>query len=74
MTEESKTVLRGDKCADIITAIRDLYDVPLEQATDIFYQSDTCQLIEDGIADLNCRSAKYLAQCVWDEYQESKPE
>ena len=28
------------------------------------------ELIEDGIADLHCRSDKYLATIIWDEYQE----
>lgn len=71
MTEESKIVLRGDKSADIIESITDMYGVPLEQSTDIFYNSETSVLIEEGIADLHCRSARYLAQCVWDEYTES---
>jgi len=71
MTEESNTIFRGDKCADIILAIHDLYRVSLEKATDIFYQSQTSDMIEEGVADLHCRSPKYLAQCVWDESQES---
>lgn len=70
MTEESSIVLRGDKCADIIRCISELYKVSLEQATDIYYSSETSQLIEEGVADLHCRSDKYLAQCVWDEYCE----
>lgn len=70
MTKESKTVLRSDKFAKIIMAICELYGITLEKATDIFYNSDTSVLIEEGIADLHCRSEKYLAQCVWDEYTE----
>ena len=71
MTEESKTVLRGDKCADIIQCISSMFNVSLEQAADIFYNSDTSVLIEEGVADLHCRSSRYLAQCVWDEYTET---
>ena len=70
MTQESKTVLRGDKCANIIECISVIYKVTLEKATDIFYTSETAKLIEDGIADLHCRSDSYLAQCIWDEYTE----
>ncbi len=73
MTEESKIVLRGDKSAEIIQCISEKYSVSLEQATDIFYNSETSVLIEEGIADLHCRSSRYLAQCVWDEYQEHAP-
>lgn len=68
MTEESKTVLRGDKCANIIQNISTVYGVTIEKATDIFYNSDTSVLIEEGVADLHCRSDRYLAQCVWEEY------
>ncbi len=70
MTQESITVLRGEKVAKIIESISNLYSVSLDEASDIYYNSDTSILIEEGIADLHCRSEKYLAQCVWDEYQE----
>lgn len=32
------------------------------------------EMIEEGIADLQCRSDKYLASIIWDEFQESKGE
>lgn len=72
MTEESRTVLRGDKCANIIRSISDIYGVSLIQATDIFYNSETSELIEEGVAGLHCRSDRYLARCVWDEYSETR--
>lgn len=37
----------------------------------MYYQSDASELIEDGVADLQCRSDKYLATLIWDEHQES---
>jgi hypothetical protein len=49
-----------------------MFAVPLEQATDIFYSSETASMIEEGIADLHCRSDRYLAGEVWREYQETK--
>lgn len=70
MTQESITVLRGEKIAKIIENISSRYTISLEEAADIYYNSDTSILIEEGIADLHCRSEKYLAQCVWDEYNE----
>lgn len=72
MTEESKTVLRGNKCANIILSLCELYDITMEKATDIFYKSETSKLIEDKVADLHCRSEKYLASLVWDEYNENQ--
>lgn len=71
MKDETTTIYRGDKAAEVIQSINELYSIPLEEAADIYYQSDTAELIDEGIADLHCRSAKYLAQCVWDEFQES---
>lgn len=70
MTEESNTVLRGNKCANIILSICDMFGLNIDQATDIFYESDTSTLIEDGVADLQCRSDKYLATLIWEEYNE----
>ena len=71
MTEESRLALQAGKSANIIRSICDLYDLSIQEATDIFYQSDTSELIEEGIADLQCRSDKYLASIIWEEYQES---
>ncbi len=70
MTQESLTILRGEKIANVIEQICLLYSVPLDTAADIYYNSETSNLIEEGVADLHCRSEKYLAQCVWDEHQE----
>ena len=41
----------------------------LNEATDIYYNSETANLIEEGVADLHCRSDKYLAEEVWLEHQ-----
>jgi len=70
MTEESKLVFRGNKCAGIILSMCEIFGISLQEATDIYYKSDTATLIEDGVADLQCRSNKYLATLVWDEYKE----
>lgn len=70
MTDESKMAMRAAKCAHIIMDLRELYGVSLQDATDMFYQSETAKLIEDGVADLQCRSDKYLASLVWEEHQE----
>lgn len=71
MTTESKTSLRAQKCANIIMSLCDLYDISPQEATDIFYKSELIRLIEDGVADLQCRSDKYLATLIWDDYIDS---
>lgn len=68
MTEE-RLYFQAQKSADVIKSIHELYGVSLEEAADIYYRSDTSSLIEEGISDLHCRSEKYLASLVWDEYQ-----
>ena len=67
---ETDLVLRANKNANIIMALCELHGISTQQATDIYYDSETSSLIEDGVADLQCRSDKYLATLVWDEYQE----
>ena len=71
MSEESKQVLRSSQCARIIVCISEMYNVSLDKATDIYYSSETANMIEDGVADLHCRSDKYLAGEVWREFQEN---
>lgn len=55
------------KFARIISEISKMYNVSLDDAMDMFYNSETMQLLEEGVADLHCRSEKYLAEEVWRE-------
>lgn len=72
MNDESKQILRSAQCARVIMCISDLYGISLDEATDIYYKSETSNLIEEGVADLHCRSDKYLAGEVWREYMNSQ--
>ena len=72
MSEEGKQVLRGAQCARIIVCISEMFGVSFDDATDIYYRSETSNMIEEGVADLHCRSDKYLAEEVWREFQEQK--
>lgn len=72
MNEDSKQIMRSAQCARIITCISEMFGVSLNKATDIYYNSETANMIEEGVADLHCRSDKYLAEEIWNEYQESK--
>ena len=55
------------KYARIIAAISELHGVSLEESMDIFYKSSLLPLIEEGVADLHCRSDHYLAEEIWRE-------
>ncbi len=72
MNDESKQILRSSQCARIIICISEMFNVSLDNAAEIFYNSETASMVEDGISDLHCRSDRYLAGEVWREYQESK--
>lgn len=61
--DDKQTILQA-KYARIIKGIADKLKIPLEDAMDRFYHSQTFQLIDHGIADLHCRSDIYLI----DEY------
>ena len=71
MSEEGLQIIKSEQSSRIIVAICDMYGISLEDATDIYYCSQTAAMIEDGIADLHCRSDKYLAEEVWREYKEN---
>ena len=70
MSDESKLALRSAKIARIIENISQMFNVSLQEATDIYYNSETANLIDEGVADLHCRSEKYLAEEVWLEHQD----
>lgn len=74
MTDESKIALRANKIAEIIMSLRNMFNLSLQKASDMYYMSKTADLIEDGVADLQCRSNKYLATLVWEEFQETGKE
>ena len=70
MSEETIQIMKSAQNARIIANLSEMYGVSLEEATDIYYGSETANMIEDGVAELHCRSDKYLAEEVWREYQE----
>ncbi|WP_297057333.1 hypothetical protein [uncultured Duncaniella sp.] len=69
MTEESKLAFQANKSANIIKSLCHLYGISIQDATDLYYQSDTSVLIEEGVSDLHCRSDNYLATIIWDEHK-----
>lgn len=64
---EAYHAILGAKYARIIEEMSRMYHITMEEAMDRFYSSDTLQLMEEGVADLHCRSDKYLAEEIWNE-------
>ena len=64
---EAYHAILGAKYARIIEEMSKMYHITMEEAMDRFYSSDTLQLMEEGVADLHCRSDKYLAEEISNE-------
>lgn len=72
MSNSMNPTLRSMQYARIIQCLAEINHIPMEEATDIFYNSETFKLIDEGVADLHCRSDRYLAGEIWAEYNEDK--
>ncbi|MBO4984237.1 MAG: DUF3791 domain-containing protein [Bacteroides sp.] len=62
-------IIKQLKYARIINAFAEQAGIPLSQAMDMFYHSITFQLLQEGIADLHCRSDLYLVDELKREFQ-----
>ena len=62
--DEGKQIILQMKYARIIEAMAHIAGISRESAMDVFYNSELMQLIQDGVADLHCRSDLYLAEEV----------
>ncbi len=65
--DEGYYAILDAKYARIIEAISRLHHISLDDAMEMFYNSDIQQLMSEGVADLHCRSDLYLAEEVWNE-------
>ena len=58
--EANKTILQM-KYARIVSIFAEQTGITLEDALDFFYTSSIYQMMNEGIADMHCRSDGYLA-------------
>ena len=58
---EANRIILDMKYARIIELLSQNLNVSREDAMDIFYNSPLFELIDNGVADLHCRSDQYLA-------------
>ncbi len=65
LSERAREVVMNAKCARIIECLSAEHGLTLDEATDMFYSSVTCDLINEGVAELHCRSDRYLSDEVW---------
>lgn len=59
--DKSTRILRDMKYGRIIELISEKLQISVEEAMDMLYSSPLFEIIDDGTADLICRSDIYLA-------------
>lgn len=69
--EDSKNIIIQAKNARIIAILSTKFGGSIDKAMDVFFNSVTAQMIQDGVADLHCRSDNYLAEEIYREYTET---
>lgn len=65
-------VLLQKKYARIVTLLAERLSVTTIRALEVFYHSDTYELMREGVADMHCRSELYLVDEIIDELQDVK--
>lgn len=58
---DGRQVILQMKYARIIKLISEKMNIPIMEAMDLFYGSQTFELIQNGVADMHCFSDIYLA-------------
>lgn len=71
--DKATRILRDMKYSRIIGLIAEKQGIPLEQAMDMLYTSPLFEVIDDGTADLICRSDLYLAGEIIRMHASSNP-
>lgn len=67
--QADKTLLQM-KYARVVAMFAEQQIIPMEDALDFFYHSETYQELREGIADLHCRSDQYVADELAAEYHD----
>jgi len=52
----------------VIKTFAETGNIPLREALDLFYKSQIYAEMRDGISDMHCRSDKYLAEDLIQEF------
>lgn len=63
-------ILLQKKYSRIIALFAERQKISLDEALDIFYNSETYKLMRDGVSDIHCMSDSYLADELKQEYME----
>jgi hypothetical protein len=61
-------ILLQCKYFSVINAFALMGNISLREALDLFYKSEIYKEMRDGVSDMHCRSDKYLAEDLLNEY------
>lgn len=70
--DKATRILRDMKYARIISLIAEKLHIPSDKAMEMLYASPMFEIIDDGTADLICRSDIYLADEIIRSYKDSR--
>jgi hypothetical protein len=62
-------ILLQSKYSSVVKTLAEMGNVSLREALDMFYKSQIYLEMRDGISDMHCRSDKYLAEDLLQEYR-----
>lgn len=63
-------ILLQKKYSRVIECFAKRQGISLDEALDLFYHSQTYQLMREGVSDMHCMSDVYLAEELEQEYAE----
>lgn len=66
--EADRTLLQM-KFSRVVAKFAEQQDIPVENALNFFYHSETYRELSEGVADLHCRSDQYIVDELKAEYQ-----
>lgn len=67
--QADKTLLQM-KYSRVVAIFAEARQLPVETALDFFYHSHTYRELREGVADLHCRSDRYVADELIAEYDQ----
>lgn len=59
------------KYTDVVKGFAKVQHLTLDEALSFFYNSETYQLMRDGVSDMHCMSEKYLIEDLQEEFHKN---
>jgi hypothetical protein len=70
---KADSIILQIKYSGVIKTLAEMGNVSFREALDMFYKSQIYIEMREGISDMHCRSDKYLAEELLEEYRSAQP-